>query len=169
MNDWSKRSKRWKAAQISALKALYGSEIQRSTPTPSLSTTQVNRRVESNLGASKPTAVLTEDDEQIALVNWLDKHNIPFYHIPNGGRRTLLQGLKFKRLGVKAGVPDICIVVANKTHHGLYIELKRREGGRLSDAQRHWLTLLNKQGYQAIMCEGADEAVAAVTKYLANL
>ena len=99
---------------------------------------------------------------------WLTKNKIPFYHIPNGGKRSMLEAIKFKRLGVKAGIPDICIPVARSPYHGLYIELKRRFGGVVSEAQAYWLEELRLQGYYVCVAKGADEAIKIVQYYFQN-
>lgn len=109
--------------------------------------------------------VPTEVQEQVVAATWLSKKNIPFYHIPNGGYRNALEGAKFKRMGVKAGVPDLCIVVSRKGYHGLYIELKRVSGGTLSDSQKFWGELLTKQGYLWKEAKGAKEVIEIVEDY----
>jgi len=109
----------------------------------------------------------SEDEEQIALVDWLNlKKDIPFYHIPNGGQRDAREGAKLKRMGVSAGAPDLCIPMARKGHHGLYIELKREEGGVLSDAQKKWRDILIKQGYAWYECKGFEHAKDVICYYL---
>jgi hypothetical protein len=107
-----------------------------------------------------------EDHEQIVAATWLDKNNIPFYHIPNGGRRNLIEAMKFKRMGVKAGIPDICIPVARSGHHGLYIELKRKEKGVISENQQYWLDELKRQGYDVFVAQGAEALIQYVKNYL---
>lgn len=108
----------------------------------------------------------TEDSEQIKLAVWLTKQGIKFYAIPNGGHRNYLEAVKLKRTGVQAGVPDICIPQACGAYHGLYIELKRVKGGRVSDSQNYWLGLLREQGYYAEVACGADEAKEMVLHYM---
>lgn len=88
------------------------------------------------------------------------------YHIPNGGSRGKAEAGRFKAEGVKSGVPDICLPVARGEYHGLYIELKRRQGGRLSVNQRIWIDELRRQGYCATVCNGWEEAVAVIVAYL---
>jgi len=95
----------------------------------------------------------------------MTKQNIKFYAIPNGGRRDLREAVKFKRMGTIPGVPDICIPIPSGSYHGLYIELKRTHGGRLSQAQSEWLDFLSKKGYYAIVAAGFDQARDAITYY----
>ena len=88
------------------------------------------------------------------------------YHIPNGGKRTKTEARRFCAQGVKPGVPDLCLPVARRGYHGLYIELKRRKGGRVSAAQRDWLCYLGEQGYFAVTCSGWQAAAETICRYL---
>lgn len=109
---------------------------------------------------------LSEDQEQTLLATWLTKCGIKFYAIPNGGKRSLSEGVKFKRSGVQAGIPDICVPIPSGSYHGLYIELKRAKGGKLSDVQIYWLEFLREKGYYAEVAHGFQEAKEIVTHYL---
>jgi hypothetical protein len=109
---------------------------------------------------------MTEADEQIALVQWLNLKKILYYHIPNGLRRHILEAKKLKKMGVMPGVPDLCIPIPNKKYHGLYIELKRTGGGLVSPAQLIWIEKLNNNGYMATIANGFDEAAKVVEGYL---
>lgn len=71
-----------------------------------------------------------------------------------------------KATGEKAGVPDICLPVPRGGYHGLYIELKRVQGGRISAEQMAWIQDLRAQGYQALVCKGFDEARRCLCEYL---
>lgn len=116
---------------------------------------------------------LSEDTEQTIVIKWaqLMENRYPalklLYHIPNGGKRSITEAKRFKAQGVKAGVPDLCLPYANGNYNGLYIELKAI-GGRLSEIQKQWLTLLEIVGYKAVCCYGADEAIATIEKYLSE-
>lgn len=68
--------------------------------------------------------------------------------------------------GLRRGVPDICLPVARGGYHGLYIELKRLHGGRVSPEQLEWIDALNQQGYCACVCKGWEAAAAEIGKYL---
>ena len=48
----------------------------------------------------------------------------------------------------------------------MYIELKRREGGRVSYEQKAWIMTLNSFGYRAVVCRGWDEAREEIEHYL---
>lgn len=114
----------------------------------------------------------TESMEQQCLFRWAAMQSAAWpelglmYHIPNGGHRSKSQAGRFKAEGVKAGVPDICLPVARYPWHGLYIELKRRTGGRKSEEQKMWLALLDEQGFKAICCQGWEAAAIEITRYL---
>lgn len=88
------------------------------------------------------------------------------YHIPNGGSRNAIEAARLKAQGVKAGIPDICIPVARKGFHGLYIELKRQKNGRLSDAQRDMILRLRQEGYRVEVCKGFQEAANVIEEYM---
>ena len=88
------------------------------------------------------------------------------YAIPNGGKRSIKTARMLKATGVKAGVPDMCLPVPRYPYHGLYIELKRRKGGRVSEKQSEWLQDLMKEGYKTCVCYGSDEAICVIDEYL---
>lgn len=107
----------------------------------------------------------SEADEQRALVEWCNWHKLPIFHIPNGGKRNKFEAKRLKQQGVKAGVPDLFLPMPTEKHHGLFIELKRKDGGRVSEPQKRWLEYLASQGYRAVVCHGADEAIKAIADY----
>lgn len=115
---------------------------------------------------------LTESQEQQLLFEWaaLSAGRWPelalMYHIPNGGSRSKSEAGRFRAEGVKSGVPDICLPVARGGYHGLYIELKRVKGGRVSTAQQGWIAALRDQGYYACVCKGWDDAAHVIKAYL---
>ena len=66
----------------------------------------------------------------------------------------------------KARVPDICLPVARGGSHGLYIELKRAKGGRVTPEQIEWLENLKNQGYEVAVCNGWETAAKVIENYL---
>lgn len=119
-------------------------------------------------------AMPTESQEQQWLMAWvkLESARRPelqlLYHIPNEGRRSRATGARMRAEGLKKGVPDLCLPVPRGGYHGLYIELKRRKGGRVSDDQRGWIEALARMGYRAEICQGWQAAAEMIGKYLEN-
>lgn len=114
-----------------------------------------------------------EDLEQELVMRWANGQatNWPelalLHHVPNGGLRGKCQAAALKRQGVKPGVPDLCLPVARGGYHGLYVEMKRRDGGRVSSEQKAWLAALHAQGYSVAVAEGHEQAIAVLKDYLA--
>lgn len=132
-------------------------------------------------GAQLPCA--TEEQECIAFIDWTMR---VFYrrealfervvHIPNerdkhvslrpGAARTALIRIgKLKAQGVKDGFPDYMVLAHFPTCAGLYIEAKRRRGGRTPPDQIEWRERLIGWGYHAVICNGADQMIAATQAY----
>ena len=88
------------------------------------------------------------------------------FHITNEGKRSKRTGAELKRMGLKRGIPDICLPVPNKEYNGLWIELKADKTKRLTKEQKEWLEKLNRYGYKALRCNGADEAIDTIKDYL---
>jgi len=120
----------------------------------------------------KDTIAPPEDHEQVTLFAWIDIHSGQYpelslaFHVPNGGHRNPHVGAHMKRMGVRAGVPDVLLPVAKAGYNGLAIELKRSIGGRVSPEQQKWLSRLEEQGWQTYVCYGADEAIQTIRKYM---
>ena len=102
--------------------------------------------------------VPTEHEEQREFVRWFrQSQKVRIFAIPNGGHRSASQGGKLKAEGVSAGVPDLFV-----PEWRLWIEMKRKKGGRLSPDQRDWIDYLESCGYRVIVAHGCEEAIAAV-------
>ena len=114
----------------------------------------------------------TEAQEQTALFQWaaMMQGRIPelalLHSVPNGGSRHPIEALHLKQQGVKPGIPDIFLPCARGPFHGLYIEMKRRKGGRVSVDQQRMILALRAQGYKAEVCRGWDEARDTICAYL---
>ena len=116
----------------------------------------------------------TEAAEQMLVFQWADwmRGRWPelalLHHIPNGGSRNPVEAARLKAQGVKPGVPDLCLPVSRGGYHGLYIEMKRQFGGRVSDEQKAWIADLIAQGYRVTVCRGAEEAIEELKSYLGD-
>lgn len=128
----------------------------------------------------------TEHYEQVMLFRWAEIEArgrkfpkmmvggkelsvLEFLHaVPNGGFRNKKTANDLKLEGVKSGVPDISFPYPTGKHYGLYIEMKRKKGGKLSEHQRKWLAYLNEAGYLAVVCKGEEQARDVITRYIAE-
>ena len=122
-------------------------------------------------------AAPTETQEQAALLQWwraggrrslgLPRHALLFA-IPNGANKSPAMAARFQREGLLAGIPDLCLAWPSGDRHGLFIEMKRRRGGRVSEAQTAAMAALEAAGYACAVCRGWNEAVAALEAYAAE-
>jgi hypothetical protein len=115
----------------------------------------------------------TEAQEQEAVMTWArcTVGRLPslcwLFHVPNGGARDGATAAAMQRQGVQRGVPDLCLPVPVGDYHGLWIELKRRDhSNHASPEQVRWLEHLRASRYMAVVCYGADEAIATLEAYL---
>ncbi|WP_151764966.1 VRR-NUC domain-containing protein [Acinetobacter soli] len=122
--------------------------------------------------SKKFNRVPTEDQEQMTVMSWAHRTKFKdgrlsdyLFHIPNGGSRNIIEVTKLKKMGVKAGVPDLQLIVPNGEVHGLWIELKAQKG-KLQPSQQIMIQRLEAQGYMCKVCFGADEAISEIKKYL---
>ncbi len=83
----------------------------------------------------------------------------------NGGSRHPAEAAKLKRMGVLAGVPDLCLPEAIDGWHGLYIEVKGF-GGVVSAEQRVVMDDLAKAGYCVRVAFGFLQAWRQIELYL---
>jgi hypothetical protein len=109
----------------------------------------------------------SEEQIQILLVDYMRAlgHGDVFIHIPNGGYRSKPTGLRFKKMGVTAGVSDLFFAYPVREAHGLWLEVKSKKG-KLSAAQREWAEKMNKFGYVAKTCYGIEEGIDIISNYL---
>ena len=114
----------------------------------------------------------SEYQEQKAIFEWSEKMLWKWPELKylngslNGVKLTIGQAKKAKYGGLKRGVPDISLPLARKNWNGLFIELKRKQGGRTSPEQKDWLMFLSNQGYYAAVANGSEVAIRIITEYL---
>jgi len=115
-------------------------------------------------------ALRSEDTEQINVIQWV-QYQIPhhpelklLHHCPNGGSRNKAEAAKLKQMGVKAGMPDLCLPVPKGIYNGLYIEMKYNRG-RLEESQKKMLKELAEVGHYCVVCYGTEEAIKILMEY----
>jgi hypothetical protein len=119
---------------------------------------------------------LTERDIHQSIVDWLQvalPDGSVFHHSPNEGRHKVQYRVMQKRLGVRAGWPDIEIF-ANRTwwreDTGLhwapvFLEIKTPTG-RLSENQKRIHDKLNKAGCHVAVVRSIDETCEALSQLM---
>ena len=110
-------------------------------------------------------ALIHEDVEQEAVIDYCRLLSIPIIHIPNEGKRSKSYASKLKRMGLAKGFPDLFIPLAKKGAHGLFVELKVGNN-KTTEEQREWLSLLRDNGYAAYVCRGFQSAKNCIDEYL---
>ena len=105
----------------------------------------------------------SEDLEQITFIQWFERTHpaVLIFHIPNGGKRSITQAMKFQKMGVKPGIPDMFIPA-----WGLWVEMKRRKGGVLSKDQKAVIAYLESIGDAVIVCKGWEDARQKLLDFL---
>lgn len=122
------------------------------------------------------SVTLSEYQEQCIVADYLRKRwpDMLFTATLGGVRVSIGAAVKLKKQGYLKGVPDL-LIVANRPYtsdgvccwfYGLAIEMKVRKGGVVSDDQKRVLKQFQDEGWKAIVCHGADEAIAAIEEYL---
>lgn len=113
----------------------------------------------------------SEDTEQMSVMDWARwNQNVHpelelLHHCPNGGSRNKAEAVKLKQMGVKAGIPDLCLPVPMGVYSSLYIEMKY-DTGRLEDSQKKMLKALAAAGHYCTVCYGAEEAIRVLEEYI---
>ncbi|MBD5498033.1 MAG: VRR-NUC domain-containing protein [Lachnospiraceae bacterium] len=112
-----------------------------------------------------------EDTEQMGVIDWANWNAGRFpelqllFHVPNGGKRNVAEAARLKAMGVKAGVPDLCLPVPMNGFAGLYIEMKYGKN-RTTKEQEKWIEALRQQGYKVVVCYGGVAATKELESYL---
>lgn len=99
--------------------------------------------------------------QQVRLVAWFRANykGELIYHCGNGGKRGKAEGLRFKNMGVVAGIPDLFI-----PSRRLFIEMKVETGGAISKEQHAIMEMLESYGYTCRVCEGFEDAKKTILK-----
>lgn len=124
---------------------------------------------------------MSEHNEQVAVMQWarlmqgqfpelallhsIPNQNLLFSKLAPKARMAVINYLKAE--GLLPGVPDLSLPVARHGYHGVYIEMKFGKNGP-SDEQVKILESLAEQGYLAIVCWSAQDAIEAITAYLSG-
>lgn len=103
-----------------------------------------------------------EHIEQVTFVRWFRATypGVRIFAIPNGGYRDKRTAERLHAEGVDAGVPDLYVPA-----WGLWIEMKRAKGGRVTPEQAEWHDYLRGIGDTVIVGRGWEDAASQVRGY----
>jgi len=116
-----------------------------------------------------PEKIPTEHTEQAKLVGRTRTFypDVIVFAVPNGGLRSKTEAIRLRAEGVLAGVPDLVFAEPRGRYHGLYVEMKRRKGGSVSEDQRKIHRRLRRKGYKVMIGYGVNDVWDEVEAYLA--
>lgn len=116
---------------------------------------------------------ISESALQIQCIRWFDLQ-YPYwakylFHIRNGGSiKSAREGAKFKRMGVRKGIPDLFLSIPSGTWHGFYIELKKA-GGKPSEEQIENGNSFQSLGYRFCIISDFDTFMHEINSYMLNI
>ena len=113
----------------------------------------------------------SEHQQQATVIAWARSRETArpelalLFAVPNAGKRSVRLAAYMKAEGLKAGVPDLWLPVARRGYHGLVIEMKWGDN-QATPEQEQWLEALEQQGYLAVVCRSAGEAIELLEWYI---
>jgi hypothetical protein len=90
----------------------------------------------------------------IEVLRGFARANVFWTHIPSGEYRPEAIGRKLKGMGLRAGIPDLLLIIGGRAH---FLELKRQDG-RLSERQSQSIADLRAAGAIVEVAHGLDAA-----------
>jgi VRR-NUC domain-containing protein len=102
-----------------------------------------------------------EDDLQAQVctfLKWALPQDATFWAVPNGGRRHPKEAARMVRLGVRAGVPDLCVAYRGRLY---CLELKA-DSGVLSEHQLQMHAKLEKCAVPVAVCRSVGAVEVAL-------
>jgi hypothetical protein len=84
-------------------------------------------------------------------------------HFPAGEKREAITGARLHRMGLKPGVADYLFLSPDGRPH--FLELKRRRGGELSQAQEDFRDWCKAHGVIWRVARTYDQAIAIVSEW----
>ena len=87
-----------------------------------------------------------------------------WFHVPNEGQRTRVSGHIIKRMGLKPGVADFCIIQPDEPHPRVWFLELKTETGRQTPAQKAFQEECEAAGVEYVLARGLDEALSALGK-----
>lgn len=90
------------------------------------------------------------------------------FHVENELNRAgdnAIRGAIRRSEGIVKGVSDLILLIPNRNHHGLMIEMKTKDGYQ-SKAQKEWQAMVEAQGYRYEVIRSVEDFRALLWDYL---
>lgn len=100
----------------------------------------------------------------VAFMHRAMPQGVVFFHCPNGGKRTKAEAGLFRAFGVRAGVPDLLLIMPNG--QAAFIEFKAPDGV-LSDVQADFCEEVRRLRCAYAVIRSMEELEATLTRWLA--
>jgi len=97
---------------------------------------------------------------QEMVCKWLDNKDILYIASLMGVNLGARVGAIRKRMGCKAGIPDLIILHPSGKYHGMTLELKVK-GGHISEEQENFAGKAERLGYYAVIMQPKYEPMEA--------
>lgn len=78
-----------------------------------------------------------------------------YFSVPNEGKRSDELGAELRRMGMRSGVADLCLVIAGRAH---FLEIKSRDG-KQSQEQKLFQADCEEAGIPYAIVYGIDQAL----------
>lgn len=108
-----------------------------------------------------------ESSLQISSVKWfrLQYPKLILFAIANGGNRSAITGSILKQEGVLAGVADLFLLKSSKEFHGLFIEMKVKNG-KQSPTQKVFQQKCEENNYKYVVCNNIESFINGIENYV---
>lgn len=116
---------------------------------------------------------MSEYQECCAYYEWAQYHPIVreyLIHHVNEGKRSIVSGKRLKLIGMRKGLPDYQLPIANQNWHGLWLEMKTpdQKTKKQKIEQIEWVNKLLLVKQYACFAFGCDHAINLTLEYLNN-
>lgn len=107
-----------------------------------------------------------EQDLQKTIYKWFSLQYPLLYgclfHVPNGGKRSVVEASIFKAMGTVSGIPDILFIYKGVLYA---FELKADEG-KLTDNQKYIHEQFKKQGVDVVIIRSLDSFIQNIKQII---
>lgn len=111
-----------------------------------------------------------EHQVQVAIAQYLNMRKLCWFAIPNGGKRNKVTASIMKAEGVKAGIPDICIIHDGQAY---FLEVKKPKTttpkGHLSAVQKERIEEIREAGGEVAVVYSVADVIEQCIEWQINI